>query len=344
MKGEAVQTLLRILEEEAYLPTLKGVLKAAENELPPEDPAPSREALEALARQTLEEAVGQARRILRGLERALSLSLPKAEEAVRSGGEVEVWHGKGKGEVEVALRLGERRERLHLPLSPSLRPHHLEARVRAGMAEVRVHDLMARKGRAFLHAVRPGALEETREAVRAFHPLFAQVLGLPHLPEALAELSRLRDGEVRVAWGYLLARAGEAQVLGRGTFLGEPALDALLLTERLATLSYPVGLSLSLRLSFWRGLAALEEASLRWEGEAVSLDRVPVHQEGVLSPRFLARLLLKSTRYGLAALRPGLSPRMAAFLEEFGKSRDPLAALREEGFWERVVLKALTRA
>jgi hypothetical protein len=210
-----------------------------------------------------------------------------------------------------------------------------------GGMEVRVRQLYARKGQAYLAT---NVFTDTRAilaGLRSFAPLFT-FLGLSDLEKALLVLEELEDGEVRREGAYLLARKGSTRILFRGSLTGDPDLDeALLLGREVVLGSREIAVRLKVKVEEeMRGPRMwIEEGSLDWGGEAIPL-----------APRFgtefspqernaLTRILRESLWSSLRAAP--LSPRMRGLIEEL-LDGDPLEALKAEDLPSRAYMRLLS--
>jgi hypothetical protein len=339
----ALERLLQALEEGSYRPTPAGVRAAiADLRLEVEDP-------EALAARVLEEAWKETQRVLEGFWAALGVFSPPpvVEKALREGEWVEASYSESpQGKAQLVLRLRERGTAVRLPL---LRPlplpsggFSLEARVGRVQAHV-PPGLFVRKGRAYLRTFRPEEAEEVLGRVKALRPLFL-ALGLGDVEEALEALTNLKEGEARM-WGpYFLARELDFRALRRGTLFGDPGLDKAFLLTGEATLSYPHGVEIALRSSLWKHSITLLGMELRWHREAVRIRAAPGGDWNALDRNPVALLVRRGLYWELERPRTPFSPKMEALVQELRESEDPLEALKTEGFFRRVRLRALSRS
>ncbi len=289
-------------------------------------------------------------KVLEALWKVFSVSTPPAEveEAVKEGHGVIVWHPAKDRSLAVYVR------KRGAPLwegpkiyVPSDRSDHLSrvpsvsAEFEGGKAVVKIgSDLFLGEGRAYFRGY---YLEEAMAAEEAesLTPLLA-ALGLEDLGEALAALARLEDGEARQEGPYALAREGSLRVLWRGELFGDWTLDTAFLLGKPARLHFREGVRVVLQGHFHGKMLGLEQASVRWGNEMAfvaggSLRVICPALEGPLLPRLLRKAFAEMAK------NEGLSPPLAALVEEATQEEDPAKALSAEEFFRRVRMRALSR-
>jgi len=210
-----------------------------------------------------------------------------------------------------------------------------------GGMEVKVRQLYARKGQAYLAT---NVFTDTRAilaGLQSFAPIFA-FLGLADLDGAFLALEGLKDGEVRREGAYLLAREGDTRVLFRGTLTGDPDLDeAFLLGREVVLGSREIALRLKVKVEEEVGGPRMwmEEGVLDWEGEVLPLVSHSGAKVSPLERNALTRLLRESLRSSLRAAP--LSPRMRGLVEEL-LDDNPLEALKAEDLPSRAYVRLLS--
>jgi len=289
-------------------------------------------------------------KVLKALWKVLSASTPPAEveEAVRRGHGVIVWHpAKERSLAVYARKKGSPLWEGPTIYTPSDRSDSLTqmpgvlVELEGGTVTVNVASgLFLGKGRAYF---RGHYLEEamTAEEARSLAPLLA-ALDLEDLEEALAALAKLEDGEARQEGRYTLAREGSLRVLWRGELFGDWSLDAAFLLGKPARLSFREGVRVVLHGHFYGKMLGLEQASLRWGNEIAfvaggGLRVICPALESPLLPRFLRKAFAELAR------NEGLSPQLAALVEEGAREENPAEALGTEEFFRRVRMRALSR-
>lgn len=215
-----------------------------------------------------------------------------------------------------------------------------------GGMEVKVRQLYARKGQAYLAT---NVFTDTRAilaGLRSFAPLFA-FLGLADLERAFLALEGLEDGEVRREGAYLLAREGGTRLLFRGTLTGDPDLDAALLLGRevvLGTGEIRARIKLKVEAGRIGPRMHMEEGFLEWGEEAFPLAPPSGPEVGLQERNAVDRLLRDSLRHFLSAasrLIPPPSPPMRGLIEELIDG-NPLEALKAEDLPPRAYMRLLS--
>jgi hypothetical protein len=205
------------------------------------------------------------------------------------------------------------------------------------LLEILPGSLIARRGRVFVEARGLSELEEVLEGVRLLGPLLSS-LDLEGLEEALETLATLEDGEARAEGPYVLVRKGNSRILVRGALFGDPTLDCELVAGREITLFHPGGVAIGLKADLRGGWMRIQEGHVRWGDEACRLrceGGIYFVNEGAFQ-ELLRRGLL-------GALERAESSRMRALIEELLEGGDPIEALKEEDFVERVKMNLLAK-
>jgi len=236
---------------------------------------------------------------------------------------------------------------LLLPFSLGIAPRVYLEGSKAGDVVLSVENryaFFAQAGRAFLRASALGDVKEVSEVVRVFSPLL-RVFGLESLEEALEELKRLKEDEVRVEGSHVLARREGFWTLIFGTFFGSPTLDVRFTYGENLVFSYPQGLEIALRASL-QGYNVRELGmAVRWEGETARYAENWYPGPELASRNLPEILVRKMLKWWLGRpLEVPRSPRMRALLEELAESDDPLEAPKDPGFFGRVRLRAVAQA
>jgi hypothetical protein len=215
-----------------------------------------------------------------------------------------------------------------------------------GGMEVKVGQLYARKGRAYLAT---NVFTDTRAILAGLHsfaPVFA-FLGLADLEGALLALEGLKDGEVRREGAYLLAREGGTRVLFRGNLTRDPDLDGALLLGREVTLGTgEIRARVKVRLEAGQigPRMHIEEGFIEWGEEVVPFAPPSGPEVGLQERDAINRLIRDSLRHFLSAtsrLIPPPSPPMRALIEELVDS-NPLEALKAEDLPLRAYMRLLS--
>jgi len=352
---EAVAKLHYLLEEEPPPggPTPKVVQEVAQRLFPGMN---SR----SLARRALEEAYAQAMEVIEALRVDLGLSASHHEwesftqeiqQTLTDGCRFEVkcpFVRVGRPERRAVFWFCDRKNRWknwhqrHFPLSTPPSSEDFEVVAQAGRVEVWSADrLVARRGRAFLHA---NGLDEVKKALQDAQrlPSLFSALGLSDLEEALSALLELEKGEVKVLGSYTLTREGNIRILRRGNLFGDPNTDALFLRGKPVTVAFSPDLHITLKLKGlfgWKGRVALEDLTIRWMGEVARFDGEQVWKYGT-SGNLIQALVRETLKRWLE--RPLSSPRMRALIEELAQGEDLLQVLKSEEFLRRVHLRALS--
>jgi hypothetical protein len=215
-----------------------------------------------------------------------------------------------------------------------------------GGMEVKVGQLYARKGRAYLAT---NVFTDTRAILAGLHsfaPVFA-FLGLADLEGALLALEGLKDGEVHREGAYLLAREGATRVLFRGNLTRDPDLDGALLLGREVTLGTgEIRARVKVRLEAGQigPRMHIEEGFIEWGEEVVPFAPPSGSEVGLQERDAINRLIRDSLRHFLSAtsrLIPPPSPPMRALIEELVDS-NPLEALKAEDLPLRAYMRLLS--
>jgi hypothetical protein len=215
-----------------------------------------------------------------------------------------------------------------------------------GGMEVKLRQLYARKGQAYLAT---NVFTDTRAilaGLRSFAPLFT-FLGLADLEGALLALEGLKDGEVRQEGAYLLAREGGTRVLFRGSLTGDPDLDGALLLGREVTLGTgEIRARMKVRVETGQigPRMHIEEGFIEWGEEVVPFAPPSGPEVGLQERDAINRLIRDSLRHFLSAtsrLIPPPSPPMRGLIEELVDS-NPLEALKAEGLPSRAYMRLLS--
>jgi hypothetical protein len=208
--------------------------------------------------------------------------------------------------------------------------------------------LVTQKNRAFLQVYGVRQVRRLREAVKNLAPFFNS-LGLSDLDEALEGLEGLAEGkpiEARIQGPYVLVRDGSLYALRRGSILGNLSFDADFLAEREVEISTPFGVKISIRPSFISDRVAIRRGLICWEGECELLDTFRDNEApNPNNPNLLTHLVQRGLSFNAVFPNPSHSPKMRALLDEIGSlgwREDLLANLRNEEFFRRVHLRALT--
>jgi hypothetical protein len=197
--------------------------------------------------------------------------------------------------------------------------------------------LIARWGRIYADFWSISKLKEALEGVRLLGPLLS-CLGLGGLEEALETLATLEDGEARMEGPYVLVRKGSLRVLGRGALFGDPILDCRFVLGEEVSFSFPGGVAIGLKADLGGGWMRMEEGYIRWGNEVCQLycaGGTHFVNEGALQE------LLRCGLQG--ALSRTKSLRMRTLIEELLEKGDPIEALKEEGFIERIKMDLLAK-
>jgi hypothetical protein len=225
----------------------------------------------------------------------------------------------------------------------------IEAKLKPYPAAQLQPGLVVQRNRAFLQVYGVRQVRRLREAARTLAPLFGS-LGLPDLGEALEGLEEMAEGkplEARTQGPYVLVRDGSLYALRRGSVFGDLALDADFLAEREIKISAPFGVEISIKPSFiLNQVVAIQKGRICWEGECEPLDTF-AHHDGVdpNDPNLFTHLVQRGLSFNAVFPNPSHSPKMRSLLGEIsnlGWREDLLAALRDEEFFRRVHLHALS--
>ncbi len=340
--NDAVERVIRLLEEERFPSTPEGIAEALRKR-----GLEVGEDTRAFTERVLREGARRTVRVLEGLWEVLGVPPPpEVEETLRKGHRVEVhypWPAGADGEGEkVLVWLGGRDKAFHFPLPRHVRSEAFSLTVGAWQVRVKAGPgLFARKEGASLLAHSPWEVEQALEEARAFRPLFA-ALGLGDLEGALEALLGLEDGEARMWGSYVLAREEDARVLRRGAVFQNPALDGAFLLGREVRISFPEGVELFLEGGMLpHGWIGVREGIILWGEDLVRLARPAGYAD---DPRAFSRLLLYGVRSRAKSHDFLYSPRTRALLEELeglDEGRDVLEVLRDRGFFARVYTRTL---
>jgi hypothetical protein len=163
-------------------------------------------------------------------------------------------------------------------------------------------------------------------------------LDLGGLEEALEALVALENGEARREGPYVLVRKGNSRILAQGALFGDPTLDCEFVAGREITLSHPGGVAIGLKADLRGGWMRIREGYIGWGDEVCQFYCAGAsHFVNESSLRELLRCGL------LGALSRSESSRMRALIEELLEGGDPLEALKEEDFVERVKMDLLAK-
>ncbi len=327
---DIIEKFLQLLEEEYYWyetgPT--GIRRLVRSFFPGEEG-------EVLAERVLEEGYKRGVGALEGLWQVLEAPpLPIAKELLRKGAWMKFEYPKvlkdsQKGLVVEAVK--DKRETLELPLPDGPSLGYFQLNVRVGRVEVETASgVFARRGRAFAHTK---DVDKALEDVRALRPLFTG-MNLDDLESAVEALARLGDGEVRMEGPYLLAREGGLGVLRRGLMLGEPHLDGAFLLGREVSLSCPQGVEIGFRGTFGAGHMLLSKLWVRWEGEALFLEKGLVDFYSLLDENPLAKTV---RQWASKKLEDAQSAKMRSLLKVLAQQKDPIEALKSGKFYPETV-------
>lgn len=278
---------------------------------------------------------------IEGLWRVLWNSPPPQEvvRALELGEAVRVKHYAPRSTQGVVVELGGREglgERyLHLQADRTPKSLHFLAAGQKVLLEM--EGLVARRGRVFVEIGDPSRLKKVLEEVRLLDPLFSS-MGLGDLEEALEALATIEDGEARTEGPYVLVRKGSRWTLGRRALFGDPILDRKFMAGEEAAFSHPEGVAICLKADLTGGWMRIREGRIRWGTEAVEFRCAGgshfVNEDAL---RELLRCGL------LGALDCAKSLRMRTLIEGLLEEEDPLGALKEGGFIERVKVDALAK-
>jgi len=345
MKALARRTI-RVIEKRDYAPSLHTVRQVAQELLPKEDP-------EAIVQAISKERYKRAREFFETLWPLLGVFSPpsEVEEALQEGRGVSLWLSQGRKWTEVHLLVEGKlqksfslRRRIPIPLSIDSQITRLRAVVDDVYVEAR-----GGKANAFLRTTR--GEKRALEAVRYFRPLL-EVLNLADLEKALDPLANLPPWEKSYVRGrYLMVKSPYLSVLRRGLVLGDPALDGAFFRGKPVVLSYPEGVEVFLRATFfhegeepYKGFGKLE-AKIEWRGEVVPIRRdVSMRRWDFLHPDPITSILRHEL--SMASFHdPNSSPAMSVFLRELGNQESILKALGDKEFhrkvWREIALEAL---
>jgi len=333
---EIFEKVLQALEETPHSFTVEGV-KAAVEKVASELGLSPGEVLDVAAKFISAEGRRQGLKALEGLWRALWNSPPHREavKALERGKTVRVWRSRSGLPDAVVVEIGDE-ESFPLWCAGAPEEFHFEA-WREGTRVVVASALTAEWGRAFLKAQSLSKVKEVLKEARPLLPLFSS-MGVEDLEKALEGLLALEEDEIKAEGAYVLARGRGFWTLWRGSLLGDPLADGKFLTGQEAVRTYPGGVTVALRGEVSGNHARVREGHLRWEEEVVHFESQKYFD--LLSKNFARELF----RDGLErALSRANSTRMRTLLEELRAMRNPLKALEEEGFTERVKMRALAR-
>jgi len=235
--------------------------------------------------EVLEEAAKEARAALGGLWKSFGFSrLPReVEVAVANGEWVRVLYPSHKGAPWAQANAGSHRALFRplrvpdegLAFEIEVWPTLVKGGVRFEGWGKAVPELLFVGERTVFRTEGLDRARRALEGVRCFRPFFSAI-GLGDLEGTLRELVALEEGETRALGECALARKGEARVLGRGRFLGNPELDGALLLGERVRLRFPGDIELSFKGSFNSFSVVLREVEVRWGEEAVRFDRYAV--------------------------------------------------------------------
>lgn len=338
-RQEMVKEVLRVLGEEGYFSdVVRRAVELAEALGLELEGDPWKFGLEVL-----KEADKRMRTALSGLWRSFGFSrLPKEAKVAAMNGElVTVRYPSYEGAPRAVANMGSHRALFRPPRIPDegfafeikVWPTLLEVRVQLEEAETATPELFV----VGEHTIfRTEGLDRARRALDGVRYLgrFFTAIGLGDLEGALRELTALGEGEIRTQGEYTLARKGERRVLGRGRFLGDPALDGALLLGERVTLRFPKDVELSFRGSFSSYSVSLREVEVRWGEEAMRFDRYAVfgsnlHRGDPVGEAIRSIFAADNPHVGIGG-KP--SPRIEALFRALAKGEDPIELLRSGEF------------
>jgi hypothetical protein len=210
---------------------------------------------------------------------------------------------EGEGKVSVNV-IDKEASEVTFPLPeppPFSMEFYLEARV--GFVDF-VSRFRALNSRVYFMGTDPGHLEEGLKIARHLRSGF-QAMGIDGLEEAIEALQVLKKGEAHSQGPYTLARTNKSWFLYRGPLLGEPGLDERLALGEPVTLSFPGGVEVSLKASFWEQEVRLDFLGIRFGGETLHFESLPW---------FSASFFSKSPVVG--AIQAGLSAELRRMEQE----------------------------
>jgi hypothetical protein len=200
----------------------------------------------------------------------------------------------GEGKVSVNV-IDKKVSEVTFPL-PEPPPFSMEFHLQAWVGHVDfVSRLRALNGRVYLMGTDPVHLEEGLKIAGHLRYGF-EAMGIENLEEAIEALRGLKVGEARSQGPYTLARTKRSWFLYRGPLLGEPGLDEKLALGEPVALSFPGGVEVGLKASFWEQKARLSFLGIRLGEETLRFESLPW---------FSASLFSKSPVVG--AIQAGLS-------------------------------------
>ncbi len=227
---------------------------------------------------------------------------------------------EGKVSVEVTEK-GAKGRRLQVTFAlleppPFDMEFHLEAK--AGVVDFSSRP-RAVNSRVYFVGTDPGYLKEALKTASRLRSGF-QAMGIGDLKEAIETLRGLKEGEARSHGPYALASAKRHTLAGtkrfwflyRGPLLGVPELDERLVLGEPVTLSFPGGVEVSLKASFWDGEVRLGSLSIRLGEETLRFEGLPW---------FSADIFSKNPVVG--AIQAGLNEELRRM--EGGERRSPLS-------------------
>jgi hypothetical protein len=320
--------------------------------------------LDAFAEEVFREACERTGEVLRGLWETIgALPPPEVEVAIRKGYKLELefssppYGSEPKLEVYVQNPKGAGREAFSLPAPRLSRLESfslhawgwwIEARVGLNLTSQMEPGLVVQKNRAFLQVYGVHRVRRFRESVKDLALLFDS-LGLSDLEEALEGLEKLAEAKpitARTQGPYVLVRNGSLYALRRGSVFGDLPLDADFLAGREVKISAPFGVEISVKPFFALNRVAISKGLICWEGECKPLDTLAHNGcPAPNDPNLFTHLVQRGLSYNAVFSNPSHSLRMRALLEEIddlGWREDLLAALRDEEFFRRVHLRALS--
>jgi hypothetical protein len=324
------------------------------------DPAePTQEVLEEGFRRTLA--------VLEKTQEALGIpSLPEAEDCLRRGGGVHFSYytpktSEAKAQIYVTLYdetgLVSHKDSYLLSIDPPprgfsflLERGHTAIRTLPGEGAVFRGQVRKISGSFGVVANRPffrgQSIEDCRDFAhftKALRPiLFA--MGITDIEAALDSLLLLKEGDVQVKNGYILAKKKNFWFLNRGPILGDFDLDRRLVRGEPVTLSFPGGVEITFKVSLDKGFAETDEiyipyTHIRWGDETVVVGGGSRFCVGAVDGFSLSRVIKSNLEVEIERFEKGAdshladrSPEMLAFLKAFVRHEDPFCALAEGTF------------
>lgn len=317
--------------------------------------------------EVLEEGLRQTLGVLEKTQEALGIPpLPEAEDYLRKGGGVHFFYytpktSKAKAQINVMLYdetgLVSGKNSYFLSIDPS--PRGFNLLLERGYTSIRtlpgdgaIFRGQARKisGNFGVVANRPffrgQSIEDYRDFthfIKALRPvLFA--MGATDIEEALDSLLLLKEGDVQVKNGYILAKKKNFWFLNRGPILGDPDLDRTLVRGKPVTLSFPGDVGITFKVSLDKRFAETDElyipyTHIRWGNETVIVGGGSRFCVGAVDRFSLSKVIKSNLEEEIGRFEKGAdshladhSPEMLAFLKAFVRHENPFCALAEGSF------------